>query len=188
MVWREPGLLVPLGQKIFLKDPFAISSAGHSLVTDNFFLFWQAFSYPNQPEKSLFSTLFFTFFHALFTFFCTLFSERNLSAERRSYALCFERRCFGWSTNLARPDVYDIMKQCFLGGVYCGFAGDKYLNISVMACFRYHSNIIKVVRNCLFHIMKLLLQTPERKNIAQNLVKIRKCHPSKNKTTFFTYF
>ena len=40
-------------------------------------------------------------------------------------------------------------------------AGDKYLNISVMTCFRDHSN------------MKLFLRTSERKNIAQNLVKIR---------------
>ena len=49
-----------------------------------------------------------------------------------------------------------------------------------MACFRDHSNKIKVVRNCLFHIMKLLL--------LKIMSKIRKWHLPKNKTTFFTYF
>ena len=34
------------------------------------------------------------------------------------------------------------------------FHGDKYLNISTMARFRDQSNKIKVVRICLFHIMK----------------------------------
>ena len=59
---------------------------------------------------------------------------------------------------------------------YFGFTGDKYLNIAVMARFRDHSNKIKVVRSCPFHIMKLLL-------IAQNLVKLKNL--SKNKTYFF---
>ena len=45
-------------------------------------------------------------------------------------------------------------------------AGDKYLNISVIARLRDHSDKIKVVRNCLFHIMKLFYEHQSEKIIA----------------------
>ena len=57
-----------------------------------------------------------------------------------------------------------------------------------MARFRNHRDQKKIVRNCLFHIMKLFYEQQSKTNIAQNLVKIRKCRLPKNKTTFFLYF
>ena len=58
-----------------------------------------------------------------------------------------------------------------------------------MARFRDHSNQIKSGWKLSVSYNEAIFKNIRAKKIiAQNLVKIRKCHLPKNKTTFFTYF
>ena len=119
--------------------------------------------------KSFF-TLFY-FFHPFFTLFWCSFWQLNDAVTHQNLI----------------DIAYTYYETVFLGVVYCGFAGIKYLNISVMATFRELSNKIKVVRNCLFHIhvMKWFLRTSERKNYCSKSCQNKKMSSSNNKITFF---